>query len=70
MNSSKTCSQNIEHLCHQIVLSRFSSWSDRNGKWNFYWHGDKKSDELGCMCAANESCQVKGYKIELVTRNG
>jgi len=57
MNLSKNCSQTVEHSCHQIFLSKFSSWLDRNGEWNSYWHGDKKSDEFGCMCASTETCQ-------------
>ena len=63
MNMSESCSQSIEHSCHhQILLSGFSSWSGRNGEWNTYWHGDRKSDELGCECALNQSCQGRDTK--------
>ena len=42
INSSENCSQTVEHSCYQILLSGFSSWSDRHGSWNSYWHGGKK----------------------------
>ena len=60
MGISKNCSQIVKHSCHQILLSGFSSWLDRTGEWNSYWHGDKNPDDLGCQCALNDSCQVKG----------
>ena len=42
MNMSESCSQTVEHSCHnQIILSGFSSWLGRNDKWNSYWHGDR-----------------------------
>ena len=64
MKLSETCSQTVEHSCHLILLSGFSSWFGRDGKWNSYWHGDQKSDEYGCECALNQSCQ--GRDIEFI----
>ena len=64
MNMSESCSQSIEHSCHhQILLSGFSSWSGRNGEWNSYWHGDRKSDEFGCECASDKTCQANGIEL-------
>ena len=60
MNISEYCSQTVEHSCHHILLSGFSSWLGRDGEWNSYWHGDRKSDEFGCECASNKTCQVNG----------
>ena len=61
MSISKICSQKVKHSCHQILLSGFSSWLDRTGEWNSYWHGDKNPDDLGCRCASNDSCQGEGF---------
>ena len=68
MNLSKSCSQSVEHSCHQILLSGFSSWLGRNGEWNSYWHGDKNADEFGCECASNKTCQANGieFNCELI----
>ena len=79
MNLSESCSQTVEHSCHnQIILSGFSSWLGRDDEWNSYWHGDQGPNQgpnrgpsrfrsnFGCECALNGTCQVSG--LEFIAR--
>ena len=57
MKISTDCNQAVRHTCHQIPLTHYSSWQDRNKNWNTYWHGDKQSNEVGCQCSIGNNCQ-------------
>ena len=57
MKISTNCKQAVRHTCHQMPLTHYSSWQDRNENWNTYWHGDKQSNEVGCQCSIRNNCQ-------------
>ena len=57
---SVECHQEINHECNLNALTGYSSWTDRNGHVNHYWHGNAsaESSDTGCECSLDSSCQI------------
>ena len=57
---SVDCHQEIQHECNLNALTGYSSWTDRNGQVNHYWHGNAsaESSDTGCECSSNSSCNI------------
>ena len=57
---SVECKQEIEYECNLNALTGYSSWTDRNGQVNHYWHGNDSAEasDTGCECSVDSSCQL------------
>ena len=54
------CKQEIQYDCNLNALTGYSSWTDRNGEVNHYWHGNDSAEasDTGCECSVDSSCQL------------
>ena len=41
---SVECYQEVDHECNLNALTGYSSWTDRNGQVNHYWHGNASTE--------------------------
>ena len=53
---SSNCAQKVAHNCNFNGLSGLSSWIDRNGTTNSYWHGNRNSGTFQFLPTALSPC--------------
>ena len=51
-------------------MTKYTSWTDRTGAKNYFWHGDRNSTDEGCQCSIEGECASYGLLKTLCNCDG